>query len=91
MNDDRGDGQSKHDSLQQAASIFVDVMVEGDGVGIVRFNEDAQKLQDDFATRRRRTLGHQSQQHERHHQRQRTRSGRRNVHRRRHISKAVAF
>jgi hypothetical protein len=45
MSEDRGDGQSKHASLQSAASIFVDVMLEGDGVGIVRFNEDAQVLQ----------------------------------------------
>ena len=43
--DDRGDGLSKHVSLQQAAGIFVDVMLEGDGVGIVRFNQDAQPLQ----------------------------------------------
>ncbi|HVF15645.1 MAG TPA: vWA domain-containing protein, partial [Steroidobacteraceae bacterium] len=45
MSEDRGDGQSKHTSLQQAASIFVDTMLEGDGVGIVRFNENAQQLQ----------------------------------------------
>ena len=45
MSEDRGDGQSKHDSLQQAAGIFVDVMLEGDGIGLVRFNEDAQVLQ----------------------------------------------
>jgi len=45
MAQDRGDGQSKHTSLQQAASIFVDVMLEGDGVGVVRFNQDAQVLQ----------------------------------------------
>jgi hypothetical protein len=45
MSEDRGDGQSKHTSLQQAASIFVDVMLEGDGVGIARFNQDAQPLQ----------------------------------------------
>ena len=45
MSEDRGDGQSKHTSLQQAANIFVDVMLEGDGVGIVRFNQDAQVLQ----------------------------------------------
>jgi len=45
MSEDRGDGQSKHTSLQQAANIFVDVMLEGDGVGVVRFNEDAQPLQ----------------------------------------------
>ena len=45
MAEDRGDGQTKHASLQQAANIFVDVMLEGDGVGLVRFNEDAQVLQ----------------------------------------------
>jgi hypothetical protein len=45
MSDDRGDGQSKHVSLQQAASIFIDVMLEGDGAGVVRFNQDAQVLQ----------------------------------------------
>jgi hypothetical protein len=45
MSEDRGDGQSKHASLQQAANVFVDVMLEGDGVGLVRFNQDAQVLQ----------------------------------------------
>jgi len=45
MAEDRGDGQSKHASLQQAASTFVDVMLEGDGVGLVRFNQDAQVLE----------------------------------------------
>lgn len=45
MSEDRGDGQSKHTSLQQAASIFIDVMLEGDGIGLVRFNQDAQVLQ----------------------------------------------
>ena len=45
MSEDRGDGQSKHVSLQQAAKIFVDVMLEGDGVGLVRYNQDAQVLQ----------------------------------------------
>lgn len=45
MLEDRGDGEPKHKSLQLAASVFVDVMLEGDGVGIVRFNEDAQVLQ----------------------------------------------
>ena len=46
MSEDRGDGETKHVSLQQAASIFVDVMLEGDGVGLVRYNQDAQVLQD---------------------------------------------
>ncbi|NIK58881.1 LodA/GoxA family CTQ-dependent oxidase [Kribbella shirazensis] len=45
MSEDRGDGQSKHVALQQAANIFTDLMLEGDGVGIVRYNQDAQALQ----------------------------------------------
>lgn len=45
MSEDRGDGQSKHQSLKEAASIFVDVMLEGDGVGLVRYNDNAQPLQ----------------------------------------------
>ena len=45
MAQDRGDGLSKHVSLQQAAAIFVDVMLEGDGIGLVRYNENAQQLQ----------------------------------------------
>jgi hypothetical protein len=45
MSENRGDGQSKHTSLQQAANIFIDVMLEGDGVGVVRYNHDAQQLQ----------------------------------------------
>jgi hypothetical protein len=45
MAQDRGDGQTKHVSLQQAAEIFVDVMLEGDGVGLVRYDQDAQVVQ----------------------------------------------
>jgi L-Lysine epsilon oxidase N-terminal/L-lysine epsilon oxidase C-terminal domain/von Willebrand factor type A domain len=45
MAQDRGDGQSKHASLQQAAETFVDVMLEGDGVGLVRYDQDAQVIQ----------------------------------------------
>jgi hypothetical protein len=45
MSEDRGDGQSKHQSVVEASSIMVDVMLEGDGVGVVRFNQDAQVLQ----------------------------------------------
>jgi hypothetical protein len=45
MAQDRGDGQTRHASLQQAASIFVDVMLEGDGVGLVSFNQASQVLQ----------------------------------------------
>jgi hypothetical protein len=45
MSEDRGDGESKHTSLQQAASIFVELMLDGDGVGVVRYNHDADQLQ----------------------------------------------
>jgi hypothetical protein len=45
MSADRGDGVSKHVALQQAAQTFVGVMLEGDGVGLVRYNQDAQPLQ----------------------------------------------
>ncbi len=45
MAEDSGDGATKHASLQLAANTFVDLALEGDGVGIVRFNEDAQPLQ----------------------------------------------
>jgi hypothetical protein len=45
MAQDRGDGLSKHLSLQQAAETFVGVMLEGDGVGLVRYDQDAQVVQ----------------------------------------------
>lgn len=45
MADDRGDGVSKHVALQQAAQTFVQAMLDGDGVGIVRYDQDAQPLQ----------------------------------------------
>lgn len=45
MAEDRGDGQSKHASLQEAANIFVDLMLEGDGVAVVGYHQDAQPLQ----------------------------------------------
>lgn len=46
MSEDRGDGESKHESLQEAASTFVDVMLEGDGISLVRYNQDAQQLKE---------------------------------------------
>jgi hypothetical protein len=46
MSDDRGDGEIKHKSLQEACRVFVDNMLEGDGVAIVRFNENADVLQE---------------------------------------------
>ncbi|GII95150.1 hypothetical protein Ssi02_53810 [Sinosporangium siamense] len=44
MSGQGADGQSRHAALQRAASVFADVMLEGDGVGVVGFNEDAQVL-----------------------------------------------
>jgi hypothetical protein len=44
MNDDSGDGTSKIQSLRDAASIFVDVMLEGDAAAVVRFNQTADLL-----------------------------------------------
>lgn len=44
MNEDRGDGQRKVDSLRESASIFIDAMLQDDGVALVRFNQDAQLL-----------------------------------------------
>jgi hypothetical protein len=45
MNEDRGDGFGKKiENLREAASIFVDVMLQNDGVGIVRYNRNAQPL-----------------------------------------------
>ena len=42
MNEDRGDGLgTKNQSLRQAAQVFVDVMLEGDKVSLVAFNQDA--------------------------------------------------
>ncbi len=45
MSDDRGDGISKVQSVRDAAIVLLDKMLPGDGVGIVRFNQDAQRLQ----------------------------------------------
>ena len=45
MSGDRGDGQAKHLALREAAKIFVDVMVQDDGIGLVRYDHDAQPVQ----------------------------------------------
>jgi hypothetical protein len=46
MSEDRGDGISKHDSVVEASSIMVDVMLEGDAIGVVAFNETAVTLEE---------------------------------------------
>ena len=44
MNEDRGDGGTKIQSLKEAAGIFVDVMLEQDGAAVIQYNQDAQQL-----------------------------------------------
>lgn len=44
MNDDAGDAVTKVAKLREAAHVFVDVMLPNDGIGLVRFNEAAQRL-----------------------------------------------
>lgn len=46
MNDDRGDGETKIQSLRDAASIFVDTMLEGDAASLVRYNHNAQIIKE---------------------------------------------
>jgi hypothetical protein len=46
MSEGAGDGKTKVEKLREAARIFVDVMLPGDAVGIVRFNHAAQRLMD---------------------------------------------
>lgn len=42
MSEDRGDGQgTKHNSLVDAAEVFTSVMLEGDQIALVAFNENA--------------------------------------------------
>ena len=44
MNDDAGDGITKVQKLREAANAFISIMLPGDGIGVVRFNETAQRL-----------------------------------------------
>ena len=44
MNDDAGDGMTKVAKLREAAHVFLDVMLPDDGIGLVRFNEAAQRI-----------------------------------------------
>ncbi len=45
MSQDRGDGVSKIESLREAGKIFVDVMLQDDGIALVRYDQDAQIIQ----------------------------------------------
>ncbi|ABB74525.1 von Willebrand factor type A domain-containing protein [Nitrosospira multiformis ATCC 25196] len=44
MNEDAGDGISKVQKLREAANVFISAMQPADGIGLVRFNEAAQRL-----------------------------------------------
>ena len=44
MNEDAGDGIPKVQKLREAANVFISVMQSADGIGLVRFNEAAQRL-----------------------------------------------
>ncbi|HEU0156320.1 MAG TPA: vWA domain-containing protein [Stellaceae bacterium] len=44
MSEDSGDGTTKVGKLREAASIFVNAMLDGDVLGIVRFDDTAQTL-----------------------------------------------
>ncbi|EAR22689.1 M64 family metallopeptidase [Nitrococcus mobilis] len=44
MNDDAGDGITKVQKLREAANVFINIMLPGDGIGLVRFNDTAQRL-----------------------------------------------
>ncbi|MBA3687620.1 MAG: tyrosinase family protein [Chloroflexi bacterium] len=46
MSDDSGDGQAKVDKLREAVGVFLEVMQEGDGIGIVRFDHEVNRLLD---------------------------------------------
>ncbi len=44
MSEEAGDGTTKLQKLREAANIFVSTMLQGDGIGIVRFDDTAQIL-----------------------------------------------
>lgn len=44
MSEDAGDAVTKVQKLREAANTFINVMLPGDGIGVVRFNEAAQRL-----------------------------------------------
>lgn len=46
MSDDPGDNTTKIAKLKQAATSFIEVMLDGDGISIVRFDDTAQRLMD---------------------------------------------
>ncbi|MDQ3936178.1 MAG: M64 family metallo-endopeptidase [Actinomycetota bacterium] len=46
MAEEAGDGTLKVDKLREAAGVFIEAMLEGDGIGLVRFDDTVQRLMD---------------------------------------------
>jgi hypothetical protein len=46
MSEDAGDGTTKVGKLREAAGIFLEAMLPGDGIGLVRFDHSIQRLMD---------------------------------------------
>ncbi len=46
MQEDAGDGTTKVAKLREAAGIFLEAMLPGDGIGVVRFDHTVQRLMD---------------------------------------------
>jgi IgA Peptidase M64/von Willebrand factor type A domain len=46
MSEDAGDGTTKVTKLREAAGIFLEAMLPGDGIGVVRFDDTVQRLMD---------------------------------------------
>ena len=46
MAEDAGDGRTKVQKLREAAHVFIDAMLPGDGIGLVRFDDTAQRVLD---------------------------------------------
>ncbi len=46
MSEDAGDGTTKVQKLRESAGVFVEAMLPGDGLGIVRFDDTVQRLMD---------------------------------------------
>jgi hypothetical protein len=46
MQEDAGDGTTKVQKLREAAGVFVEAMLPGDGLSVVRFDDTAQRLTD---------------------------------------------
>jgi hypothetical protein len=60
MNEDAGDAVTKVQKLREAANAFISIMQPSDGIGIVRFNETAQRIMEveSITTGKTTAIGH---------------------------------